>query len=70
MVLISIDEEHGPQVYKTDPSGYYCGFRAVSVGPKQTEANNFMEKKVRKKPQWTFVETVEVNRVITVDISI
>lgn len=59
--MISIDEERGPQVYKTDPAGYFCGFKAVSVGPKQTEANNYMEKKIRKKPAWTFVETVEAS---------
>ena len=60
MVLIAIDEERGPQVYKTDPAGHYCGYRAVSVGPKQTEANNYMEKKIRKKPEWNYVETVDV----------
>ena len=60
MVLIAIDEERGPQVYKTDPAGHYCGYRAVGVGPKQTEANNYMEKRIRKKPEWSYIETVEV----------
>ena len=58
--MISIDEERGPQVYKTDPAGYFCGYKAISVGPKQTEANNYMEKKIRKKPQWNYEETIEV----------
>ena len=62
MVLIAVDEERGPQMYKTDPAGHYCGYRAVGVGPKQTEANNYMEKKIRKKPEWSYVETVEVRR--------
>ncbi len=60
MVLVSMDEEKGPQVYKTDPAGYYCGYKAVAVGVKQTEANNYLEKKIRKKPSWTYNETVEV----------
>jgi len=61
MILVSIDEDRGPQVYKTDPAGYYCGYKATSAGAKQTEANNYLEKKVRKKPQWTYTQTVDVS---------
>lgn len=60
MILIAIDSENGPQVYKTDPAGYYCGYKATSVGVKQTEANNYLEKKIRKNPSWSYNETVEV----------
>ena len=60
MIMISIDEEHGPRLYKTDPAGYYCGYLACSVGSKQTEANNFLEKKIKKKPQLGYNEAVQV----------
>ena len=63
MILVAIDEERGPQLYKTDPAGYFCGYKATSVGVKQVEANNYLEKKIRKKPQWNYTETVEVNGV-------
>jgi 20S proteasome alpha/beta subunit len=62
-MLIGIDDELGPQLYKTDPAGYYSGFKACAVGVKQTEANSFFEKKMKKKPNWTEDETIQVSEV-------
>ncbi|KAL7992516.1 hypothetical protein Chor_016772, partial [Crotalus horridus] len=59
MIMIGIDEENNPQVYKCDPAGYYCGFKATAAGVKQTESTSFLEKKVKKKLDWTFEQTVE-----------
>lgn len=61
MMAIGWDEEYNkPMLYKTDPAGYYCGFRATSAGVKQTEANTFLEKKVKKKKDqvWDLEKTV------------
>lgn len=60
MIVIAYDPELGPQVYKTDPAGYYCGYKATSVGVKQIEATSYLEKKIRKNPSWNYNETVEV----------
>ena len=29
-ILIGIDEERGPQLYKVDPAGYYVGYKVIS----------------------------------------
>ncbi|MBE3046216.1 hypothetical protein IMZ48_27500 [Candidatus Bathyarchaeota archaeon] len=47
--LIALDDELGPQLFKCDPAGYYVGYKGVSAGPKQQEALNHMEKKLRNK---------------------
>lgn len=28
-ILIGIDEERGPQLYKVDPAGYYVGYKVT-----------------------------------------
>jgi 20S proteasome subunit alpha 1 len=60
MIFIGIDDDYGPQLFKTDPAGYYSGYKAISAGVKQTEANNFLEKKIKKKVDLSTNDTIEV----------
>jgi len=60
MVLIAYDDELGPCLYKTDPAGYYCGYKAISVGVKQTEANSYLEKKLKKKTDYNEEEAIQL----------
>ncbi|EPS39756.1 hypothetical protein H072_6434 [Dactylellina haptotyla CBS 200.50] len=62
MTLISLDDEHGPSLYKVDPAGYYTGYKATASGPKQQEAINFLEKKLKNKEaaSGTWEEVVEL----------
>jgi len=60
MILIGWDEELGPQLYKADPAGYFCGYKATSAGVKHLEAGNFLEKRIRKKQEYNYNETVEL----------
>lgn len=48
MIIIGIDSERGPQCFKVDPAGYFVGYKATSAGTKQTEANNHLEKQLKK----------------------
>jgi len=50
MIFIAWDEEQQTSMlYKTEPSGYYAGFKACATGVKQIEAVNFLEKNFKKK---------------------
>ncbi|VDN10447.1 unnamed protein product [Dibothriocephalus latus] len=60
MMAISYDEElQCAQLFKTDPSGFVAGHKAASVGTKQIEAKNYLEKKLRKRQNFTLDEAIE-----------
>jgi 20S proteasome subunit alpha 1 len=60
ITFIGIDEEKGPELYKVDPAGTYFPFRGVSSGPKEQEATNFLEKKLKGKPQLNLDQTIQL----------
>jgi len=58
-ILLSIDEENGPSLYKTDPAGYFVGYKATAAGAKEQEAINFLEKKMKAGASFSYEETVQ-----------
>jgi len=48
-IVVSMDDEKGPQIFKADPAGQYCGYKAVASGIKELEAMNQLEKSFKKK---------------------
>ncbi|KAJ1902406.1 Proteasome subunit YC7alpha/Y8 (protease yscE subunit 7) [Kickxella alabastrina] len=60
MILIGWDEERGPQLYKTDPAGYFAGYRATAAGAKHQEAFNYLEKKLKADVQPCADDTLEL----------
>jgi len=51
MILCSIDDEKGAQLFKVDPAGNFFGFKAVSAGEKEQEAMTYFEKRVKEQPE-------------------
>jgi len=60
MILIGIDEEAGPQLYKCDPAGTFIGYKACASGQKDQEATNFLEKKLKSNPKFNTEETIQM----------
>lgn len=48
-VLMGIDDEKGPQIFKIDPAGLSIGYRACAAGSKEQEATTLLEKQFKKK---------------------
>ncbi|GMH34067.1 hypothetical protein BSKO_01901 [Bryopsis sp. KO-2023] len=57
--VCGIDEELGAQLFKVDPAGYFVGYKACSAGAKDTEATNFLEKKLKGDPKFDYEECVQ-----------
>ena len=41
-ILLGIDEERGPQLFKVDPAGYFVGYKARALNPCQAVISHFM----------------------------
>lgn len=57
-ILISVDDEKGPQVFKVDCAGHYLPFFGTASGSKEQEAVNFLEKKVDEMKGYDADQTV------------
>jgi 20S proteasome subunit alpha 1 len=52
-LIISVDDEEGPSIFKVDCAGHYLPFFAAAAGPKEQEAVNFLEKKKDEMAEYT-----------------
>lgn len=59
MMLISYEDDK-PQLFKTDPAGYYCGYSGCAVGVKSAECSNYLEKKLRKRQDYGKTDTIRM----------
>ncbi|PVU86967.1 hypothetical protein BB559_006297 [Furculomyces boomerangus] len=59
LMIIGVDVEKGPQLYKVDPAGYFIGYKATAAGAKQQEAMNYLEKKMKKTPDLNTEQAIE-----------
>ncbi|KAI1280609.1 Proteasome subunit alpha type-6 [Halotydeus destructor] len=59
MMLIA-HEEGKPLLFKTDPAGYYCGYKGCAVGVKAVEVSNYLEKKLKKKLDYDPTQAVQM----------
>ena len=57
-LLIGVDDEKGPEVFKVDCAGHYLPFFGTASGNKEQEATNFLEKRVEAMKNYSADETV------------
>ncbi|MDV3293268.1 MAG: archaeal proteasome endopeptidase complex subunit alpha [Nitrososphaerales archaeon] len=44
LIIAGVDENGGPVVFLTDPTGTYAGFHAIAVGQGSDQVNDYLEK--------------------------
>jgi 20S proteasome subunit alpha 1 len=58
-IYAGLDDEKGPQLFMADPAGHFAGYLACAAGPKEQEANAWLEKHVKPVEKMTFEYTME-----------
>ena len=59
MMFVGVDDEKGPQCYRVDPAGHFLGWKAATAGPKEQDAQNYLEKKVKANPEMDGDTTIQ-----------
>merc|ERR1712232_934382 len=59
VAFLAIDDEKGPQLFQCDPAGYYAGYKGCAAGAKESEAQNTLEKVVKKHQNLTESATIQ-----------
>lgn len=59
-ILIGVDDEKGPQVFKVDCAGHYLPFFGTASGAKEQEAINFLEKKIDEMKGYDTNQTIRL----------
>jgi len=48
LIIAGVDENVGPVVFRTDPTGTYAGFHAIAIGRGGDQVNEYLEKNYRE----------------------
>ena len=48
LIIAGVDENNGPVVFLTDPTGAYSGFSAIAIGQNSDQVNDYLEKNYGK----------------------
>ena len=48
LIIAGVDENSGPVVYLTDPTGAYAGFHAIAIGQGSDQVNDYLEKNYKE----------------------
>ncbi|KNC36121.1 proteasome subunit alpha [Plasmodium falciparum RAJ116] len=58
-MIIGIDENNKPELFKFDPSGFWAGYRACVIGNKEQESISVLERLLEKRKKKIQQETID-----------
>ncbi|BAM42185.1 proteasome subunit alpha type [Theileria orientalis strain Shintoku] len=67
-LILSIEPDVGPRIYKFDSSGWFAGYKACGIGAKEQESENALEKALKKRDIVSLQEAVKSNLHVNTEV--
>uniref|UniRef100_A0A3B0NFJ8 Proteasome subunit alpha type n=1 Tax=Theileria annulata TaxID=5874 RepID=A0A3B0NFJ8_THEAN len=67
-LILSIEPDVGPKIYKFDSSGWFAGYKACGIGAKEQESENALEKTLKRREAISLQDAMKSNLHVNTEV--
>ncbi|XP_953033.1 proteasome subunit (alpha type 6 homologue), putative [Theileria annulata] len=67
-LILSIEPDVGPKIYKFDSSGWFAGYKACGIGAKEQESENALEKTLKRREAMSLQDAMKSNLHVNTEV--
>ncbi|EAN31718.1 Proteasome subunit alpha type-6-B [Theileria parva strain Muguga] len=67
-LILSIEPDVGPKIYKFDSSGWFAGYKACGIGAKEQESENALEKTLKRREAVSLQDAMKSNLHVNTEV--